>query len=183
MKKKWKKKKKNLSNHSECQALTQTYNLAEGPLSVTCLLWSLWKSAQIRPSWKPRKITMHMLSGGLIEAGSKALQSFCLHYTCFILHDSSEMPAMSMPYPQACRSCENFSCNCHVCLPNPTAALGARLKNTDHFFWDFSGYTQHTDRGITLTWIQRSRKQMARQGCVSTGTEGEKMIRQERVHR
>lgn len=79
---------------------TKAYNLAEGPLSVTCLLWSLWKSAQIRPSWKPRKISMHMLSGGLIEAGSKALQSFCLHYTCFMLHYSSEVPAMSMPYPK-----------------------------------------------------------------------------------
>lgn len=43
---------------------------------------------------------MHMLSGDLIEGGSKALQSFCLHYTCFILHYSFEVPAMSMPYPK-----------------------------------------------------------------------------------
>lgn len=67
---------------------------------MTCLLWSLWKSAQIRPSWKPLKISMHMLSGGLIEASTKALQGFCLHYTHFILYYSSEVPAMSIPYPK-----------------------------------------------------------------------------------
>lgn len=41
-----------------------------------------------------------MLSGGLIEAGSKALHSFCLHYTCSILQCSSKVPAMITPYPE-----------------------------------------------------------------------------------
>lgn len=50
-----------------------------------------------------------MLSGGFIEVGSKALQSFCLCYTCFILGCSYKVPAMSKLYPKPAETEESFS--------------------------------------------------------------------------
>lgn len=70
-----------------------------------------------------------MLSGGFMEVGSKALQSFCLCYTCFILGYSYKVPAMSKLYSKPAGAEKKFFCNCRVCLPTNTTAPGTMLKN------------------------------------------------------
>lgn len=140
-------KEKNLCNHSETPSFdAKAYNLAEGPLSATCLLWSLWKSAQIRPTCKPLKISMHMLSGGLIEAGSKALQSFCLRYTCFILHCSSKVPAMSMLYPKPAGAAKTF----------PVIATSACQIPPPHWALGWKTQTISSETSVVICSIQRN---------------------------
>lgn len=129
-------KENNPYNHSETPSFdAKAYNLAERPLSVTCLLWSLRKPAQIRPSWKP-PISVHTCSVW-VKLAVKLSQT-CLCYTCFILCCSYKVPARSMLYPKPVGTEKTFPV---IAVSDCQQTPQRWVENKTDFSWGFSGYT------------------------------------------
>lgn len=114
-----------------------------------------------------------MLSGGLMEAGSKALQGFCLRCTCFILHCSSKVPAMSMPYPKTAGAEKTF----------PVIATSACQTPPPHWALGWKTQTVSSETSVVILSIQTEESPWLEYRRVESRWEGRDVCQQEQKGR